>query len=344
MQTKITPEVRAQLGKIVKAHQALRSFSCEIAMVSKGITRPSGSVTLAFARPGRIRLESRITGAAPILMVCDGNYFYLTKPNRRVFAKSRVPVGGDALRAAFLTANPLPLPIFSWLLTEPKPMEQLLNEEILSVTKLADKLVNGTLCELFLFKSKPGMGDSVLAFGKADSLLRRASVTVVRQDKSQVEIVEDYQKVQVNPSLPVSRWSFAVPAGYRDEAAPRPPLPPAPDLGPKAVTTATGLQYLDLKVGSGAEARMGSTVKVHYIGTLTDGEAFDSSYEAKRPFEFSVPGQVIPGWNEGIIGMKVGGKRKLVIPPALGYGAQEVGPIPANATLIFELELLEVKG
>lgn len=103
------------------------------------------------------------------------------------------------------------------------------------------------------------------------------------------------------------------------------------------------LKIEDLVVGSGAEAKAGDEVKVHYSGTLTDGTKFDSSFDRNEPFEFTLgAGQVIEGWDKGFAGMKVGGKRKLTIPASMGYGDREIGPIPANSTLIFEVELLEV--
>ena len=217
MQTQLSPACRAKLEKAVAAHQALKSFSCQITMTSKGIARPSGSVSLAFLRPTRVRMEIRSSdaGAVPELMVCDGSFFYRTQPKRRVFEKSPVPVGGDALKAAFLTANPLPLPIFSWLLTEPKPLEKLLSEEIVLVKELGEEQANGVVVERFAFASKPGRGDSVLAFGKVDGLLRRATVTVIRPDKTRVEILENYTKVEVNPTFSENHWVFVPPAGYR---------------------------------------------------------------------------------------------------------------------------------
>ena len=114
----------------------------------------------------------------------------------------------------------------------------------------------------------------------------------------------------------------------------------------KPQITDSGLQYTDLEVGTGAEANAGQTVVVHYRGTLEDGSQFDASYDRGQPFSFPLgAGRVIKGWDEGVQGMKVGGKRKLVIPPDLGYGARGAGGvIPPNATLIFEVELLEVKG
>ncbi len=100
----------------------------------------------------------------------------------------------------------------------------------------------------------------------------------------------------------------------------------------------------DTKQGLGREAIRGNTVVVHYTGKLTNGKVFDSSVDRGEPFSFVLgQGQVIQGWERGILGMKEGGKRKLTIPPNLGYGTRPVGPIPANSTLIFDVELLKVK-
>ena len=108
------------------------------------------------------------------------------------------------------------------------------------------------------------------------------------------------------------------------------------------ITTESGLQYEEIKVGSGATAKAGNLVSVHYTGWLTDGNKFDSSKDRNEPFEFNLgAGQVIKGWDEGVQGMQVGGIRKMTIPAALGYGARGAGGvIPPNATLIFEVEFL----
>ncbi len=114
---------------------------------------------------------------------------------------------------------------------------------------------------------------------------------------------------------------------------------------PKEITTKSGLKYIDLKEGTGAEAKAGDTVEVHYTGWLKDGTKFDSSLDRGEPFSFKLGARmVIKGWDEGVAGMKVGGKRKLIIPPDLGYGKRGAGDkIPPNSELIFEVELLKVQ-
>ena len=113
----------------------------------------------------------------------------------------------------------------------------------------------------------------------------------------------------------------------------------------ETVTTKSGLKYIDENEGTGKEAKAGNTVSVHYTGTLKDGTKFDSSRDRGQPFNFPLgAGRVIKGWDEGVAGMKPGGKRKLTIPSALGYGSRGAGGvIPPNADLVFEVELLKVR-
>ncbi len=115
--------------------------------------------------------------------------------------------------------------------------------------------------------------------------------------------------------------------------------------GDKEVKTESGLKYIDLVVGTGRQAEMGDTASVHYTGWLENGTKFDSSVDRNEPFSFRIgAGRVIKGWDEGVQGMKVGGKRKLTIPSDLGYGARGAGNvIPPNATLTFDVELLGLR-
>ena len=118
--------------------------------------------------------------------------------------------------------------------------------------------------------------------------------------------------------------------------------PPTPSAN--AITTASGLEYEDLKVGDGATAQNGDTVSVNYTGWLTDGTKFDTSIDRGQTFDFTLGArQVITGWDEGVVGMKVNGTRLLIIPPSLGYGSTANGSIPANSTLIFEVQLVAIK-
>ena len=143
------------------------------------------------------------------------------------------------------------------------------------------------------------------------------------------------------------------------EASPDVVGPPMPPPGPKAagdfdkkpfkssgkiVKMPNGLQYDDMTAGKGAEATAGKTCVMHYTGTLADGTKFDSSRDKGEPYPFPLGGgQVIRGWDEGVAGMKVGGRRKLTIPADLGYGAGGQGPIPGGATLLFDVELMDVR-
>jgi peptidylprolyl isomerase len=140
--------------------------------------------------------------------------------------------------------------------------------------------------------------------------------------------------------------AMAIPACAQKDTAPAKAPAAAPATAKEAtVKTASGLEYIDLVPGSGPSPVAGKRVQVHYTGWLTNGKKFDSSVDRNEPFVFAIGvGQVIQGWDEGVLSMKVGGKRKLIIPANLGYGARGAGgAIPPNATLIFEVELLDVE-
>ena len=148
------------------------------------------------------------------------------------------------------------------------------------------------------------------------------------------------EAIQIEPAASAAAQPSAAPTATAQPSATATakPAEAAPPSDEKLVTK-------DLVVGKGAEAKAGDSVKVHYVGTLTDGKEFDSSKKRNEPFVFELgAGRVIKGWDQGVAGMKVGGKRKLTIPPSLGYGTRGSPPvIPPNSTLLFEVELLEVK-
>jgi FKBP-type peptidyl-prolyl cis-trans isomerase FkpA len=118
-----------------------------------------------------------------------------------------------------------------------------------------------------------------------------------------------------------------------------------PEVNLPSTTLPNGMEFVDIQVGTGDQAVAGKLVTVHYTGWLTDGKKFDSSRDRNRPFDFQLgAGNVIRGWDEGVQGMRVGGQRRLIIPPSLGYGQRGApGAIPPNATLIFDVELLKVQ-
>jgi FKBP-type peptidyl-prolyl cis-trans isomerase FkpA len=141
------------------------------------------------------------------------------------------------------------------------------------------------------------------------------------------------------------RWLFLIASAAWLSACNNNQAPATTGTTATEVTMQDGLKYTDDQVGTGAVATAGKTAVVHYTGWLLDGTKFDSSRDRNQPFSFPLgAGQVIKGWDEGVAGMKVGGKRTLIVPPALGYGARGAGGvIPPNATLKFEVELLDVR-
>ena len=141
------------------------------------------------------------------------------------------------------------------------------------------------------------------------------------------------------------RWLFLIASAAWLSACNNNQAPATTGTTATEVTMQDGLKYTDEQIGTGAVATAGKTAVVHYTGWLLDGTKFDSSRDRNQPFSFPLgAGQVIKGWDEGVAGMKVGGKRTLIVPPALGYGARGAGGvIPPNATLKFDVELLDVR-
>lgn len=146
-------------------------------------------------------------------------------------------------------------------------------------------------------------------------------------------------------TIPAATPTSSTPAPIGSPGTANAPSTPPP-TNAKAVTLPDGLQYMDIKTGSGPAAKNGSTVSVQYTGWLeSTQQKFDSSYDhGGTPFSVTLgKHQVIPGWEEGLVGMKAGGTRRLIIPPALAYGSTAQGPIPANSTLIFDVKVVSIK-
>lgn len=167
------------------------------------------------------------------------------------------------------------------------------------------------------------------------------------------------QWIGVGVALVVAIGLFYYGSGsiFGNQAAPVAPVTPSDDANAQAnqapvniinkdvknISTIKGIEIYDEAIGTGSVVVSGKEIAVHYIGTLTNGTKFDSSIDRKQPFVFTLgAGSVIKGWDVGVVGMKVGGVRKLVISPELGYGSQATGPIPANSTLVFEVQLLGI--
>lgn len=250
-------------------------------------------------------------------------------------APATKPASGEATAKVSVAKNPIAGKFFRTLETpDPKVLEQLLSADFIGTTddgmpmnkaELLDRFKSGKIVmsnpqeTMSRISGATGIVTGIVQWNN-QKLIRYTEVWILRQARWQLL---SWQATPLNPAYLLAKKI----AG-----------------GKKVISTDSGLQYIDIVEGTGNSPKQGDRVRVHYTGTLENGTKFDSSVDSNKPFEFQIGvGQVIPGWDEGVMSMKVGGKRKLVIPPQLGYGARGIGPIPPNATLLFDVELLEVK-
>ena len=193
-------------------------------------------------------------------------------------------------------------------------------------------------------KETPWLDDKHSVFGKVSDEASQAVIDSIMQDDviEKVEIIRVGSAAKKFNALEV--FNSQRKEAEKEEAAKKELIEEKlAEITSDAKKTDSGLQYIMLKEGSGKSPAAGQNVAVHYSGFLLDGTKFDSSYDRGEPIVFPIgEGRVIPGWDEGISLLKVGGKAKLIIPPNLGYGARAIGPIPPNSTLIFEVELVDL--
>lgn len=335
-QTSLTPQTRTALARCVAAHQALRSYSAEIALTVRGLPRQrDGKIQVALARPGRLRLACTGPRAArgSVLLVGARGFLYDAYAPLKTYSQKSIPADGDVVQVGLEDTDLLLLPIFATVMSAPKPLEALL--------ELYPNLALTTTNNALIFTQKQG-GTLTLRFDARDLLLREVRLT----EGDRLAITEVYQNVRPNPNLPATLWRFAPPAGFMDEAERDEVLPPPPKLGPQATRTRSGLEYLDLKVGAGTEATRGCTVTFHYQSALTNGRVFESTREdgSRQPTTLVLPGSQVAALNEALLGMKPGGKRKVVAPPSLVFGNEGAGRlVPPGATIVFLIELLAVQ-
>lgn len=183
-------------------------------------------------------------------------------------------------------------------------------------------------------------------FAQADSAkIKKEEVEAKKIESTDVKKVEAEKKAAESTEVKKVAAEKGEAEAKAAKVSKKPVAEEAETKEEKVITTESGLKYVDLKVGEGETPKKGNVVVVHYTGTLENGKKFDSSVDRGKPFEFPIGvGRVIRGWDEGVMSMQVGGKRKLIIPSELGYGERGFPPvIPPNSNLIFEVELLDIK-
>jgi outer membrane lipoprotein-sorting protein len=361
----IAPEVRALLEKSVKAYRALSGLQANVTVSTSGLEGTPRTMRgkLIVQRPSKVRFVT-LEGTPKVTSVSNGQLFFQGVEGQPTYLKTKLPPGATLSQVMDQTGG-LAYPLVNWMLSDPSPLQKIILPSFTSGKLLAPESLGGSVVDVIEFRAaQPGQPEGVarIAIDRADSLIHRISME--RSDGSGAPAItqtELWSSVVVDPALTREAFAFYPAAGTKamDPSAPKPaatvepPTAPGPrpaagipslPKGVKEITLEEGLKLVDLKVGTGKAAPKGATVTVHYTGWLPDGTKFDSSLDRGQPATFGLD-QVVKGWGMGIPGMKIGGKRRLIIPPALGYGETGTpgGPIPPNATLIFDIELIGLR-
>jgi hypothetical protein len=335
-----------RVEEMVAAHRRVQRFSGEwdIVEITDG-RKKNISVSFGFERPSKVKTTGNFTQRREKRSaICDSNALFLDKDGKYE-KRPDAPTAQTIAEAFSYTSFESGTGLWSVLFTEEDAKQVVLPPQgIKTMTTEPMQVVAGEECDIVVMRGDAPTGGNysvTYAISRNDSLLRRLTVTV-RTAGSTYTIVETVSRVQLNPNFPANYFVFE--RGEKSQKIPTeaPKIPFVSNKNP--IKLPNGMKYQEMIIGEGRAVQNGDRVVVHYTGMFLNGTKFDSSRDRKQPFEFTIgEGKVIKGWEEGLIGMRVGGRRKLTIPPKLAYGEKGAGGvIPPNATLVFDIEVLGI--